>query len=157
MASLDEGRIPLIFVQLSRGTEFNLSAMPDRNIAKLLSDVFQSLAVHGMELRASGAWGWLTTSSANTKKGRDSLALLKLVRAMLGALGITLEAFEEHYRKLAMRQNRNKEELQTKEREPDNEFQNRSTDMTTEIGNEENSSDLVHRKHVERMTSQLLA
>ncbi|KAL3792600.1 hypothetical protein HJC23_005570 [Cyclotella cryptica] len=157
MASLDEGGIPLIFVQLSRGTEFNLSAMPDRNLAKLLSDVFQSLALHGMELTGSGAWGWLTTSSANANKGRDSLALLRLVRAMLGALGITLGAFEEHDRKLAMRQNQNKEELQTKQREPDNDFQNRSTEMRTEIGHEESSSDLVHRKRVERMTSQLLA
>ncbi|KAL7516463.1 hypothetical protein ACHAWX_001478 [Stephanocyclus meneghinianus] len=157
MASLDEGGIPLIFVQLSRGTEFNLSAMPDRTLAKLLSDVFHSLTVHGMELTENGAWGWITASSSNANKGRDSLALLRLVRAMLSALGITLEAFEEHEQKRAMRQHQNIENLQTKQGKRHNAVQNITTDRGTDVGHEENASDFVHRKRVERLTSQLLA
>ena len=141
MTSMKEGGIPLIFVQLGNGTEFNLSSMPDRQLASLLEDLFKSLAVHGMEMK-NASWCWLPDS-----RKRDGLALVRLVRALLAGVGITLEAFRQRrLNEAAQVQQSTQEQNQAAcvENAPDH---NHPADVI----------DVAHQKRVERMTSQLLA
>lgn len=154
MSSLDEGGIPLLFIQLSRGTEYNLSQMPDRRLALLLGDVFSALKVHGMEMDGNGCWKW---GNAQKGVGRGDgvdadLALLRLARALLNGVGFTLERVEEYERD----QN---EKINNKLRE----HHEAQVDLETKAAPEktlqkagENEDDIRHRKRVERMTSQML-
>eukprot|EP00956_Cyclotella_meneghiniana_P026259 scaffold56243_cov77-Cyclotella_meneghiniana.AAC.5 len=141
MTSMKEGGIPLIFVQLGNGTEFNLSSMPDRKLASLLEDLFKSLAVHGMEMKHD-SWCWLPDS-----RKRDELALLRLVRALLAGVGISLEAFRQRRLNEAPMQRSTKEQKQAAcvANVPDDNHPS------------EDVIDVAHQKRVERMTSQLLA
>ena len=141
MTSMKEGGIPLIFVQLGNGTEFNLSSMPDRKLAFLLEDLFKSLAVHGMEMKHD-SWCWLPDS-----RKRDELALLRLVRALLAGVGISLEAFRQRRLNEAPMQQSTKEQKQAAcvANVPDDNHPS------------EDVIDVAHQKRVERMTSQLLA
>ena len=81
----------MIFLQLGKGSEFNLNAMPDRRLAGLLEDVFGSLIVHGMHFDSAKGWSWLPEQ----KRDRDDLALLRLVRALMSSVGITSHAFQK--------------------------------------------------------------
>jgi len=149
MSSLDEGGIPLLFIQLSRGTEYNLSQMPDRKLACLLQVVFEALKVHGMELGSDGAWKW---GNAPTGGGNDNdLALLRLTRALLSGAGVTIDSVvmyeEDQMQKLKQMQ-------QEKSSKDESQVKATATTNTQEV--EENEKDIRHRKRVERMTSQLL-
>lgn len=167
MTSLEQGGIPLMFIQLSRGTEFNLSSMPDRRLANLLNEVFLSLKVHGMELGDNGSWGWLTTSSKGSRRNHDALALLRLVRALLNGVGITMSAFGEYERKQRMEREQRQKVLQKQVEERDEQMkivdaketqqQSVNSETNNERTMEENEQEIMQRKRVERMTSQLLS
>jgi len=155
MASIDEGGIPLLFIQLGRGTEYNLSHMPDRNLAGLLDGVFQSLRVHGM-LLSNGAWKWGNAPRANsgTQNG-DDLALLRLTRALLNGVAVNLDSVQEYEKAqqqqlqlLHMQQQHTDQQSQMK--------QASSTNNNGEINEAPNEEDIKQKKRIERMTSQLL-
>ena len=155
MASIDEGGIPLLFIQLGRGTEYNLSHMPDRNLAGLLDGVFQSLRVHGMEL-SNGAWKWRNAPRANsgTQNG-DDLALLRLTRALLNGVAVNLDSVQE-YEKVQQQQ---LQLLHMQQQHTDQQSQMKqasSTNNNGEIKEAPNEEDIKQKKRIERMTSQLL-
>lgn len=141
MSSLDEGGIPLLFIQLNGGTEYNLSKMPDRNLAQLLEVVFEALKVHGMEMDGSGAWKW-------NNAGGDDLALLRLTGALLDGVGFTMDRVQKYEQDQIMQMQQKDEVQVVKETAPMN-----SSSMQKV---EENEEDIRHRKRVERMTSQML-
>ncbi|KAL7549214.1 hypothetical protein ACHAWF_012484 [Thalassiosira exigua] len=144
MSSLGEGGIPLLFVQLSRGTEYNLSQMPDNNLARLLGVVFDALTIHGMELGPSGAWKWINAAPAGGRQGGDGLALLRLTRALLNGVGFTLEKVQGFEDKIQLEKKQYAIEAQAEEK------------MIEEKQFPENQEDIRHKKRVERMTSQML-
>jgi len=159
MVSLDEGGVPLLFIQLSRGTEYNLSQMPDRNLARLLEVVFEALSIHGMELGGNGAWRWSNAAPMGGRQGGDDLALLRLTRALLNGVGFTMERVQKYEDD----QMQKLKQLQQKGREGEREGNLRNVDAQvdiTAVNNEaktdENEKDVRHRKRVERMTSQML-
>lgn len=137
MSSLREGGIPLILIQLGNGTEINVSSMPDRQLASLLSAVFESLAVHGMEV-TNECWSWLPH-----ERKRDELALLRLVRALLNAVGVSLDAFGAY--------NSRVDEIQAVH------MQHETLSAVDNTISQQPSIDVAHQKRVERMTSQLLS
>lgn len=150
MASIDEGGIPLLFIQLGRGTEYNLSHMPDRNLAGLLDGVFQSLRVHGMEL-SNGAWKWGNAPSVtNGRLTGDDLALLRLTRALLNGVGVNLDSVQEYEASHAQRQ-------QQQHQDQYGQMKQASSTINDGMINEaQNEEDIKQKKRIERMTSQLL-
>ena len=155
MSSLDEGGIPLLFIQLSRGTEYNLSQMPDRNLARLLEVVFESLRIHGMELLDNGAWKW--GNSPKGGSGGDDLALLRLVRALLNGVGATMDSVEK-YEHDEMQKLKHLQEQEKAKEEQCMEYEILAKEAALKNAKkvQENEKDIRHRKRVERMTSQLL-
>lgn len=155
MASLEDGGIPLLFIQLSRGTEFNLSQMPDRNLARLLEVVFESLIIHGMELGEKGGWKWGNAPTGGTgRQGEDDTALLRLARALLNGVGFTtnrVQAYEQGQQRQLQHPNNRGTEVE----KPlmNNETQNV---MKRDEKSQENEVEIRSRKRVERMTSQML-
>jgi hypothetical protein len=153
MALIDEGGIPLLLIQLGRGTEYNLSLMPDRNLAGLLEGVFQSLRVHGMEL-SNGAWKWGNAPTANSgRQSGDELALLRLTRALLNGVAINLDTVQE-YEKMQLLQH-----LQIQQQHGKQQSQMKLSPLTcTNVGTKEalNEEVIKQNKRVERMASQLL-
>ncbi|KAL7540125.1 hypothetical protein ACHAXR_010942 [Thalassiosira sp. AJA248-18] len=157
MTSLDEGGIPLLFIQLSRGTEYNLAQMPDRNLARLLEFVFEALKVHGMELGSNGAWKWGNAVPTGGRQGGDDLALLRLARALLSGVGFTMERVD-HFEKGEIKKLK---QLQEQERQLQTQHMNDEAQMkeTASINAEKaekNEKDIRHKKRVERMTAQML-
>jgi len=170
MSSLDQGGIPLLFIQLGRGTEFVLSQMPDQNLARLLEGVFAALAVHGMERSGTGngAWKWgnaVVTSGrrGGNGSGSDDLALLRLTRALLDGVGVTMGTVQEYERReelerrravvaLQEEQQRQKEELEQGRQEKVNLSRGKSEEETQP----NDGADMKHKKRVERMACQLL-
>ncbi len=157
MASIDEGGIPLLFIQLGRGTEYNLSHMPDRNLAGLLDGVFQSLRVHGMEL-SNGAWKWGNAPSVNNGgQNGDDLALLRLTRALLNGIGVNLDSVQEYE---AAQQHQQQQQLPMQQQHQDQQSQMKQVSSTNNVGviNEiyPNEEDIKQKKRIERMASQLL-
>jgi hypothetical protein len=158
MAYLDEGGIPLLFIQLSRGTEYNLSAMPDRNLARLLEAVFDAISIHGMELGGDGAWRWgNATKTGGSRQGGDDLVLLRLARALLNGVGISIESVEKYEQNQLRKLQQHREEEVAKIDNPRGNDTIMQTNTTNELVNvEANEEEVRHRKRVERMTSQLL-
>ena len=149
MSSLDEGGIPLLFIQLSRGTEYNLSQMPDRKLACLLQVVFEALKVHGMEIGSDGAWKW---GNAPKGGGNDNdLALLRLSRALLNGAGVTIDSVEKYEEDQMQKLKQIQQEKSSKD---DSQVKATATTNAQEV--EENEKEIRHRKRVERMTYQLL-
>lgn len=161
MSSLEEGGVPLLFIQLSRGTEYNLSQMPDRNLAHLLVGVFESLSIHGMELGVNGAWKWsnaLTGQQQQQQSGNSNdLALLRLTRALLNGVGVTLDRVEAY----------EQDQLQGKSKHSTTEQESASETKVSDVIPQGNTNDIKHTQHeseedirrkkrVERMTSQML-
>jgi hypothetical protein len=155
MASLEDGGIPLLFIQLSRGTEYNLSQMPDRNLARLLESVFESLIVHGMELGEKGGWKWGNAPKGATgRQGQDDTALLRLARALLSGVGFTInrvEAYEQDQQRQL--QHPNNSDTVVEKQLMNNEMENV---MKRDEKSQENEEGIRSRKRVERMTSQML-
>ncbi|KAL9180063.1 hypothetical protein ACHAXT_008033 [Thalassiosira profunda] len=154
MSSLDEGGIPLLLVQLSRGTEYNLSQMPDRNLARLLGVVFGALSIHGMEVGGNGAWKWGNAAPSGGRQGGDDLALLRLTRALLNGVGVTLESVTK-FEKDQIQAQQQQREIVEKDRL---EAEVRAKDAAAKMAEEKkvNEEEIRHKKRVERMTSQML-
>eukprot|EP00986_Skeletonema_menzelii_P014107 scaffold8904_cov149-Skeletonema_menzelii.AAC.17 len=150
MASIDDGGIPLLFIQLGRGTEYNLSHMPDRNLAGLLDGVFQSLRVHGMEL-SNGAWKWGNAPRANNaRQNGDDLALLRLTRALLNGVAVNLESVQE-YEKAQQQQQQQQKQQNYQQNQIKQAFSTNNNGKEAPI-----EEDIKQKKRIERMTSQLL-
>ncbi|KAL9181635.1 hypothetical protein ACHAXT_010440 [Thalassiosira profunda] len=154
MSSLDEGGIPLLLIQLSRGTEYNLSQMPDRNLARLLGVVFEALRIHGMEVGGSGAWKWGNAAPSGGRQGGDDLALLRLTRALLNGVGVTLDSVAK-FEKDQVQVQQQQHEMVEKQRL---ETEVRAKDAAIKVAEEKkvNEEEIRHKKRVERMTSQML-
>ena len=141
MALVDEGGIPILFIQLSRGTEYNLTHMPDKHLAGLLEEVFQSLRIHGMELLSSGAWKWGNATG-------DDLALLRLTRALLNGVGINMDTIQ-NYESIQHQQHR----LQTQQQCQDQQSHMKNgADMETT----QDEDAIKQKKRIERLAFSLL-
>ena len=150
MASIDEGGIPLLLIQLGRGTEYNLSHMPDRNLAGLLDGVFQSLRVHGME-SSTGAWKWGNAPSANNgRHNGDDLALLRLTRALLNGVDVNLNTVQEYEKAQKQQQQQKHKDQQSQMKQAS------STSKNAEIKETQDEEDIKQKKRIERMASSLL-
>ena len=148
MSSLDEGGIPLLFIQLSRGTEYNLSQMPDRNLARLLEVVFEALKIHGMELLDNGAWKWGNAPKGGS--GGDDLALLRLVRALLNGVGATMDSVEKYEHDEMQKLKHLQEQEKAKEKQyMDDEIQVKEAALKHAQQVQENEKNIRHRKRVE--------
>lgn len=162
MASIDEGGIPLLLIQLGRGTEYNLSHMPDRNLAGLLDGVFQSLRVHGMEL-SNGAWKWGNAPTVNIgRQNGDDLALLRLTRALLNGVALNIDSvqeYEEAQQQQQKQQQKQQQQLPTQQQQLQQHSQMKQASSTNSDGmmkEAPNEEDIKQKKRIERMTSQLL-
>lgn len=141
-----------MFMQLGKGSEFNLDSMPDRRLAKQLEDVFRSLSVHGMQFDGSKGWSWLPEQ----RRDRDEMSLLRLVRALLLSVGVSLDAFGEYKQKLMHQQRQAMQRMQ--QQEQDKLKQEQSTvKENKEHGIASDQVDVAHHKRIERLTSQLLS
>lgn len=143
MASIDEGGIPILFIQLSRGTEYNLTHMPDKHLAGLLEEVFQSLRIHGMELLSSGAWKW------GNATGND-LALLRLTRALLNGVGINMDTIQK-YESIQHQQHSLQTQQQQQCQDQQSQMKNCADMETTQ-----DEDAIKQKKRIERCASQLL-
>mmetsp|Transcript_30201 Transcript_30201/g.63685 ORF Transcript_30201/g.63685 Transcript_30201/m.63685 type:complete len:649 (-) Transcript_30201:493-2439(-) len=163
MATLDGSGIPLLFIQLGRGTEYELSQMPDARLSGLLHNVFKALQIHGMEqVGGHGAWRWSNAMPSGGGRrggcGGDELALLRLSRALLNGVGFTMDRVEGYERdQMQQRQMQMQQErLPQKPQDGNVDAQNGETSTKSAEKAVENEEDVRHRKRVERMTSQLL-
>lgn len=158
MSYLDEGGIPLLLIQLSRGTEYNLSAMPDRNLARLLEAVFEALSIHGMELGGDGAWRWGNAPKAgSSRQSGDDLALLRLARASLNGVGLNMESVNVYEQNQSQKLQQHSEQEVKLEKARGNDIMHGNTAVLNEVDNSKlNEEEVRRRKRVERMTSQLL-
>lgn len=159
MSSLEEGGVPLLFIQLSRGTEYNLSQMPDRNLAHLLEGVFESLSIHGMELGGNGAWKWSNALTAQQQQSGNSndLALLRLAGSLLNGVGVTLdrvEAYEQY--QLQGKSKHSTTEQESKSETKVSDVTPQGNTNNTKPSQHESEEDIRRKKRVERMTSQML-
>lgn len=141
MASMDEGGIPLLLIQLSRGTEYNLSSMPDTRLANLIGGVFASLRVHGMEL-LNGVWKWGNAPPGS--RGGDDLALVKLTRALLASVGVSMDSVVD-YEEAEGRRASQQVQPTPQQRGPAKPEQS-----------EESEDAIRHRKRIERMSTSML-
>ncbi|KAL3811208.1 hypothetical protein ACHAXA_004510 [Cyclostephanos tholiformis] len=132
--------------------------MPDRNLARLLEVVFESLIIHGMELGEKGDWKWGNALKGGTgRQGGDDMALLRLARALLNGVGFTInrvEAYEQD--QLRQLQHPNNCETQFEKPHTNNETHEKGAAMKWDEKLQENEEDIRSRKRVERMTSQML-
>ena len=145
---------PLLLVQLGQGTTYNLSQMPDQNRAGLLGAVFRALGIHGMELGSNG-WRWINAASSGGRQKGDDLALLRLARALLNGVGITMDRVKRYEEEQIHALKRVQQQLaqSTEEKRVTSEVQAKGTTLHRV----EESENLVrHKKRIERMTSQLL-
>ena len=142
MASIDEGGIPLLLIQLSRGTEYNLSSMPDTRLANLIGGVFAALRVHGMEL-LNGVWKWGNAPPGS--RGGDDLALIKLARALLASVGVSMDSVEGYEE--AERKRRASKQVQP--------IPEQKGPVKSEQP-EESEEAIRHRKRIERMSTSML-
>ena len=142
MASIDEGGIPLLLIQLSRGTEYNLSSMPDTRLANLIGAVFAALRVHGMEL-LNGVWKWGNAPPGS--RGGDDLALLKLTRALLASVGVSMDSIVDYEEAEQRRRASQQVQPTPQQRGPARSEQP-----------EESEEAIRHRKRIERMSTSML-
>ena len=142
MTSIDEGGIPLLLIQLSRGTEYNLSSMPDTRLANLIGGVFAALRVHGMEL-LNGVWKWGNAPPGS--RGGDDLALIKLARALLASVGVSMDSVEGYEE--AERKRRASQQVQP--------IPEQKGPVKSEQP-EESEEAIRHRKRIERMSTSML-
>ncbi len=85
--------LPIMMIQLARGTSFNLSQMTDAMASNALQDVFQCLIPFGLDRDETGCWVWKSPEGAS-RGATNELILLQVVRGLLNQIGITMEAVE---------------------------------------------------------------
>jgi hypothetical protein len=87
------GDLPIMLIRLAGGTTFDLSQMTDGSAAAGLARVFACLEPFGVvrKQRDSGPWMWQSPDGAG---GSNELVLVRVVRAMLNEIGVTIEAIE---------------------------------------------------------------
>ena len=163
MISLDEGGIPLLLIQLSRGTEYNLGHMLDRNLARLLGGVFESLRIHGMEQQqqpggngsggGGGAWKWGNATPSG--RGGDDLALLRLARALLRGVGFTMGAVEGYERDIVIqRQQKEKERMVLMQQLELEQRQKQKARLATTLAAKEDEETVEKQQHHEQQQQQ---
>lgn len=86
--------LPIMLIRMVSGTTFDLSAMPNRNTSHALAAVFESLTSFGVQTNESGAWKWINPGGASSTT-TDELVLVKIVRALLDQIGLSMEAIDE--------------------------------------------------------------
>lgn len=87
---------PIMLIRLASGTTFDLSQMSDRDAAHCLSQVFSALQPFGVGRDHTGAWSWEGGSRSSNPSHNEQIVLVKLVRAMLDQIGVTMDAIERH-------------------------------------------------------------
>jgi hypothetical protein len=86
--------LPVILIRLAGGTTFDLRNMQPTGAAQGLANVLQCLAPFGVTRQAGdGAWAWQSPTGVS-HNNKNELVLIKLVRAMLDQMGISLEAVQ---------------------------------------------------------------
>eukprot|EP00977_Amphora_coffeiformis_P023782 scaffold14229_cov92-Amphora_coffeaeformis.AAC.1 len=87
--------LPIILVRLANGTTFDLRQMPPA-VNQALATVLQCLAPFGVAQEpGGGAWGWTSPTGKSAHTNTNELVLVRIVRAMLDQIGLTMEAMEE--------------------------------------------------------------
>jgi hypothetical protein len=87
--------LPVILIRLAGGTTFDLRHMQPAGAAQGLANVLQCLVPFGVTQQAGdGAWTWQSPTGAS-HNNRNELVLVKLVRAMLDQMGLSLEAVRD--------------------------------------------------------------
>jgi Protein of unknown function (DUF3752) len=90
--------LPIILIRLGRGTTFDFSAMTDQDAAQRLTDVFRCLSPFGTTLSEDGTiWSWdnPTGNRTSSTNNTSELVLVRVVRALLDQIGITIEAVQQ--------------------------------------------------------------
>jgi len=91
--------LPIMLIRLAGGAAFNLSQMTDSSAAHGLSKVFACLEPFGVRVDANGAWTWKGPGGSTN----NELVLIRVVRALLDQIGVTVDAVEaEENRKEAI-------------------------------------------------------
>lgn len=87
---------PIMLIRLASGTTFDMSQMSDRDVANCLSRVFSKLQPFGVGQDHTGAWCWEGGSRSSNPSHNEQIVLVKLVRAMLDQIGVTMDAIERN-------------------------------------------------------------
>lgn len=82
---------PIMLIRLAKGASFDLSQMTDSNAANGLTRVFSCLGPFGVEQNGST---WMWKNPAGSTLNNNELVLIRVVRAMLDHIGVTLKAVE---------------------------------------------------------------
>lgn len=85
--------LPLILIRMAGGAAFDLRQMTDYAAAQGLHTVFESLASFGVEQNPQTKL-WIFKSPA--PGNRDELVLLRVIRALLGDIGMTMEGVQNY-------------------------------------------------------------
>ena len=85
--------LPLILIRMAGGAAFDLRQMTDYAAAQGLHAVFESLASFGVQQNPETKL-WIFKSPA--VGNRDELVLLRVIRALLGDIGITMEGVQNY-------------------------------------------------------------
>ena len=85
--------LPVLLIQLARGTTLDLTQMEDLRTASALQAVFEALGYCGLSKEVGGSWAWRGGGTG------DELILVKVVRTMLNEFGLTMDRVEEFERK----------------------------------------------------------
>ena len=87
--------LPIILVRLAVGTTFDLRNMPPP-VGHALAAVLRCLAPFGVAQQDGGTcWAWESPTGKSSHTNTNELVLVRIVRAMLDQIGLTMEAMEE--------------------------------------------------------------
>ena len=89
--------LPIILIRLASGTTFDLTHMQPASAARALRDVLQALTPFGVVCRDDGAvWAWTSPTGQAAHTNQNQVVLVRVVRAMLDQMGLTLEAIDTY-------------------------------------------------------------
>jgi Protein of unknown function (DUF3752) len=89
--------LPIMLIRLGSGATFDLRSMTDRDAALGLVKVLKCLHPFGvLSNEDETIWSWKNPARAHGSKSSNDLVLIRLVRALLDQIGITIEAVEQY-------------------------------------------------------------
>jgi hypothetical protein len=82
--------LPVMLIRLAGGTTFDLSRMTDASAANDLTRLFETMQTYGVCKNDQGAWQWKVPAGSSNQ--RNDLVLVRVVRALLDDVGVSMEA-----------------------------------------------------------------
>jgi hypothetical protein len=88
--------LPIILIRLAGGASFDLSQMTDSIAARGLHSIFETLQEFGVQQNPeTGVWMFQSPAGGGSVAGQE-LVLLRVIRALLNDVGVTMEAMQDY-------------------------------------------------------------